>query len=560
MNALKVFDTSQLRNLLMKIYDKTQTTVIQIKAKLKRHELEIYNKWKILYKKCNPVDYLLNSSCTLSQNNCLRDCYTNIDKFLIFMQTNNRKVRDMLDMYDVNVRSLGTAAEHDDSIILRVIFLESEIIRTISDVKRHVVSFGKHGVLYVTPLRFYKLYEFVEVFIGIPLKLPTLNLDDTLNDLTIYLTNNKIEVPYKKPIYASTTTKPEIGVSELCGTRVCSRKSTDDKHEFVPNTMMETAFYRTDVCRQSGRSDKSNCSSMNLGDVSDSQFESMSVANSWFEDELKPRDDVSDSSEHSDDKSVERDTLRNTETSLFHELYNDNTIDDAPWNFQQVLNHSKIIYERLLQPGNEIIYDETIRTYVGIICKYLRGLYRKNVMQENVRGLPIVLPEYLRKVFRAVPVCGDGSCFYSAMSMQIIGDTTLAYILRVIIVYHMQINKWWILNNFYIDLDGNTRFDDVVKKSLLPNEYIDGGYPPVMMSIILHRPINIYGYARGTFVRINPWVFQSLKTHRPDQLSEFYVYLHDNHYTALELLKNDTSDIPQLDDYNANVFSTFESV
>lgn len=547
--ALKIFDTNTLRKILSEIDNKVQSEIGQIKTKIKQHELEIYNKWKLLYKKCNPVDYLINSSYTSRRAKCLKDCYDNIDMFSTFISNYTRTLNDMLNMYDSFVTRVKTSAEHVDSIALRVKFIESEIIDVFSEFKIYVTSFGKHGVLYVTPLRFYKLHEFIYIFTGEQLKLPTVDLDKTLEDLAIYLTTNKIE-----PV--------NNAKALICDTRVCSYTTTDDTQRDI------TASPITSVDAFGG----DNVATINLGDITDIQFEAMSVANDdWFEDELKTNeepavvatvsapDDTIAANTTTTTTTITNPTTENVNThDLFYRLYDNEEINEILLTHPEVIAYSKIIYEKLLTPDDyNIIDDAEIKNYVTMIRKYLRDLYHEADMRDDARGLQVTLPEYLRKVFRPVSVCGNGSCFYSALSTQMLGNASLASVLRVIIVYHMKINKWWILNNFYIDLSGDTTFNDLVRKSLLSHEYVDGGFTPVMMSIILDKPINIYGHTKNTFIRINSWVFQSLKTHRANQLSEFYLYLHENHYTALELLQNDTSNIPHLDDYKADVFSTF---
>lgn len=551
MSALDVFDTGTLRELLAKINSETQNGIMEIKTNLKRHELEIYNKWKSLYKKCNPVDYLINSSNTLGKTKCLQNCYENIGKFSTFIQNNYRTLIGMLGMYDSYSTRLKTSAENVDSIVVRIKFLESEINKVISKFKLYISNFCNIGILYVTPLSFYKLYDFIYDFTGEQLKLPILYLDDTLNRVTIY--------PNKNNINSSTNTATQSETA-LCDTRLYSSKATDDNHESTPVISVAQQQTPTPVISDNNDDfDITNTSFMDIDEISDVQLELMSIdsANSWFEDELKPTEEILDGL---DDVLNLQSVPIYTDQSLFYKLHSDEAINEVLVDRQEAIEYSKIIYGKLLTPDYNIIDNAEIKNYVTMIRMYLRSLYHEKDMREDARGLRVSLPEYLRKAFKVIPVCGDGSCFYSALSVQMIGDSSLSDVLRVIIVYHMKINESWILQNFDIDLKEYTTFDDLVQKSLSSNEYIDGGYPPVMMSIILDKPINIYGYAEGTFLRINSWVFQSLRAYRADQLSEFYIYLHENHYTALELLTNDTSNIPPLDDYKVDVFSTFALV
>lgn len=563
MNTSEGFDTILLKDFLDKIHEKTRNEITQIKKTLRQHELEIYNKWKVLYKKCNPVDYLVNSSETSRKTLCLQDCYRNIDKFSRFMERNYHTFIDMLSMYDCYMSRLK-AAEHDVSTTQRRInVIELNISKATYKLKNYVTSFMS-GILYVTPSRLYKLNDFVRVFTGKSLKLPTVNIKDTLDSLTIYVTKNKSNSTERR-----NNEKNGLGVNEVvCHTRSCNRTGdelvcnsnilqTTTQPQRHNDSQPMTVIKDNEISCQNGVCRRPNEYSL-VDDTLDSDSMSIDSADSWFEDELKVSDDTVDMGNSA--FRVSHDPELSTDKSSFHRLHADEEPEDVPLSPEIVYRYNEIVYEKLQTPDYDIIHDVDIKNYVSMIRKYLRNLYHERSIPENTRGLQVSLPEYLRKTFKAIPVCGNGSCFYGALSIQIIGDESLSGVLRVLLVYHMKINKLWIIHNFYINISADKTFDDLIQESLSSNEYIDGGYPPVIMSIILDRPINIYGYEKNTFMRINSWVFQSLKNHRANQLSEFFLYLHENHYTALVLLKNDTSNIPPLEDYKVDVFSTFTLV
>lgn len=587
---IEVFDTDKLSDLLESIHAETRRGIIKTHEDTRRYERDTYDKWRELYKKCNPIDYLINSSASSIKTKCLRDCYDNMNKFLIFITDTHRKLLGMFGVYESYV-ARARSDECDASILRRLGIIESQIIKNVSKLQTYIESFDKLGILYVSPLRFYRLFEFIKVFTGQPLELPTLKIDDTMKSLTIYLRTNKKIVTVTG--YCVTRNDKRLTTEPMNDTEVQETPRRDYKlpppssssppppPSLPPPPLVDRGYFcRNSVCRQSARSAKSEISSLiNLGDTSDFQFESMSIGDSsrirsdiddtdsWFEDELivSSEDIPNDLMLLNNDDIEEIVAVDASITdSLYDRLYANYDGDQEMLpSKREAMDYGEIVYAKLnTQSTLEIEHDDEIRKYITHIRKYLRSLYNEsmNTTRDDPHGLQIALPEHLRKVFRAVSVCGDGSCFYSALSVQMISDSSLARLLRILVVYHMIINKWWILNNFYVNLNGDMTFNDLVKQSLSSREYIDGGYPPVMMSIILNRPINIYGHSKNTFIRINSWVFQSLETHRADQLSEFYVYLDESHYTALALLKNDTSNIPHLDDYKADVFSTFTLV
>uniref|UniRef100_A0A0C9RH44 Vrtn protein n=1 Tax=Fopius arisanus TaxID=64838 RepID=A0A0C9RH44_9HYME len=507
-----------LKNIITQINDETLGKIEEIRGDIKTHEIAIYNKWKNLYKQCNPVDYLLNSSNILHKSKCLQDCYDHIRKFSIFIQNNYDLVLKKFNLYDSYVNRLENYSESSDALGFRLNYIESEVVESIEKFLTFVMKFVNLGLLHVSSNRIYKLSDFILDFTEQSLKLPTLKLNDTIDDLTIYITQNKIN---------STVGKVKTGVinstassTDMTTTQYDNTNNSDKASDTQPSPIADTEGGLVDL-------------DLDL----EAQFEVMMQGGLRKSTNAKPPS-----------ISMESPPLLNT-----------NDIDDI-LDYTQVIEYNNIIYDKLLldleSPSYDIMYDDEVKKYVVMICKYLRNMYYNESIPEQKDFIKITLPEYLRKTFKAVGVCGDGSCFYNAISVQLIGNTSLANVLRTIIVYHMKLNKWWLITYFYINLNDNKTFEQLIRDSLLSSTYVDGGYAPVMMSIILNKNINIYGYKSGTYLRINLWVFHTTKNHRTNQ--EIYLYLDNNHYSALELWdKNTLSNIPYLTEYQVDAFSDF---
>lgn len=437
---MDILNTQLMIQLINEIIELIDNDVMQIYTDLKSIESQLLKKWLLLYKRCNPLDYLINAQ---QYKRPLKQAFNYCLELLLKYKDYNNELKLSLNQY----------IDQQDVTKMK------ECIK-----KFHtcVSQFIDTGILCISNDQIYKLEKFIQNFTTSTYKLKLNNISRIkilLDELTkVYESNNEL----------STTPQP----------------TTDKPLSFNTTTTITT---------------------------------------------ITPTSTTTTTSE---------------DLNAMDESLTQNDIIQTTIDLRDIV---------LLLDVYSIIQNYNIRTILSKISNYLQNQYYNDLLTLNVdSGINVNLPKHLRKAFRIIPICGDGSCFYNALSVQMCGTTDLSLVLRTILVYYMIINESWIIKNFYIS--NNTSFKTLLINSLNSTEYIDDTYPPIMMSLILKRPINIYGQTLNQFIRINPSPVTDTK------IDEFFLYLHDNHYTALAQY-NRQSKPPPLNDYKlddiSNSFARF---